>query len=156
MIQPLSIQGKIDNTHRNCIYFSLNTQGLDWNTIGLGIIISTLACLFCLYQWDLRYIAALQGWQMSPGQELPWQIQIGMQDYQMGWLLVRYRECKNMILTLVQSISPDKELKLIHFLICCQNFPLTCQILNMISIPRISWKQSYKTIWANRANFVMM
>ena len=28
------------------IYLSLNTQGLDQNTIGLGIIILTLACPF--------------------------------------------------------------------------------------------------------------
>ena len=49
---PLSIQRQIDTVDitilMSVIYFSLNTQGPDYNSTGLGIIISTLDCPFYL------------------------------------------------------------------------------------------------------------
>ena len=54
---PLSIQSKIDavdiTISMSVIYFSLNTQGLDYNTTRLGMIISSLACPF--YVMEQKY-----------------------------------------------------------------------------------------------------
>ena len=55
---PQSFQRQIDALDitilMTVIYFSLNTQGVDENTKGLGIIISTLACP-SLFHKDLKF-----------------------------------------------------------------------------------------------------